>query len=475
MLNRNVSRTTIFFAALFLSACGGSFTAPAPRRTPPPPAPPIPSSTLSASLSVPMDSILRAINQKTQTQLAREDGKKMGCMIGKCEINLVATRTGPITGRIENGRFAIDVPFAVHADIKMKGLFKAGGSADSRGTVHAVSALMLGPDWKLHSQTTGTVDMDETEVNIGPLKMRVTQLWDRYQDELSRPLFKAFDKQIGNDVKIRPQAEKLWAKIQQPIRVGKRPLAWLVLEPQTLRISGPQASGNAVAVALGVDVKARVILADQPPVPATLVPLPSPQRLGVASNQFFFVVPVTLPYDEAASLAMKRLQKKPLHVASATVKFEKLQILPSGDDVVVEAKFCVAQSWDPFGWFDACGDGYLRGVPHYDPATNSVRISDVRYDIATQSLVFSTMRFLAGDEVAKELEKSLVFSVAHDLTKLDEEVRTALAKPEGKGVIVSGTVQSFGDPVFSWTDTGFLATFPAHGTITARADLSAIK
>ena len=360
-----------------------------------------------------MDLILRAINQKTQTQLAREDGKKMGCMIGKCEINLVATRTGPITGRIENGRFAIDVPFAVHADIKMKGLFKAGGSADSRGTVHAVSALMLGPDWKLHSQTTGTVDMDETEVNIGPLKMRVTQLWDRYQDELSRPLFKAFDKQIGNDVKIRPQAEKLWAKIQQPIRVGKRPLAWLVLEPQTLRISGPQASGNAVAVALGVDVKARVILADQPPVPATLVPLPSPQRLGVASNQFFFVVPVTLPYDEAASLAMKRLQKKPLHVASATVKFEKLQILPSGDDVVVEAKFCVAQSWDPFGWFYFLRRRVSARGAEY-PSRNAKRSAsvNVHYDIGTENiLLLGTLCALAGDELGKALETKLVFRV----------------------------------------------------------------
>jgi hypothetical protein len=467
-------RLLIVLSALLLSACGGSFTAPVPRRTPPPPAPPIPTSTLSASLTVPMDSILKAINQKTQTQLAREDGKKMGCLIGKCVINLIATRTGPITGRIENGKFAIDVPFAVHADIKMKGLFKAGGSADSRGVVHAVSALVLGSDWKLHSQTTGTVAMDETEVNIGPLKMRVTQLWDRYQDELSRPLFKAFDKQIDNDVKIRPQAEKLWAKIQQPIRVGKRPLAWLVLEPQALRISGPQAAGNAVAVALGVDVKARVILADQPPVPTALVPLPTPQRLGAASNRFFFVVPVTLPYDQAAALAMKRLAKKPLHVGSSQVKFEKLQLLPSGSDVIVETKFCVAQSWDPFGWFDACGDGYLRGVPHYDAATGAVRVSDVHYDIATQSLVLSTMRFLAGDEVAKALEKNLIFSVAKDLNKLDDEVRSALAKPEGKGVIVSGDVQSFGDPVFTWTETGFLATFPAHGTITAKADLSAI-
>jgi hypothetical protein len=467
-------RTLAVFAALLLSACGGSFTAPAPKRTPPPPAPPIPTSTLSASLTVPMDSILKAINRKTQTQLAREDGKKMGCLIGKCEIDLVATRTGPITGRIANGIFAIDVPFAVHADIKMKGLFKANGSADSRGVVHAVSALTLAPDWTLHSQTSGTVDMARTQVNIGPLKMTVTQIWDRYQDELSRPLFKAFDKQIANDVKIRPQAEKLWAKIQQPIRVGKRPLAWLVLQPQALRIGGPLAAGNAVAVALGVDVKARVILADRPPLPASPVPLPAPQRLGATSNQFFFVVPVTLPYDQAAALAMKRLASKPLHVGSSTVKFEKLQILPSGNDVIVEAKFCVAQTWDPFGWFDACGDGYLRGVPRYDAASGSVRVSDVHYDIATQSLVLSTMRFLAGDNVAKELEKNLVFSVAKDLTKLDDEVRASLARPQGKGVIVSGDVQSFGAPVFSWTDTGFLATFPAHGTITARADLSAI-
>jgi hypothetical protein len=421
-----------------------------------------------------MDSILREINQKTQTQLAREDGKKMGCMIGKCEINLLATRTGPITGRIENGKFAIDVPFAVHADIKMKGLFKAGGTADSRGVVHAVSALMLGPDWKLHSQTTGTVNMDRTEVNIGPLRMTVTQIWDRYQDELSKPLFRAFDKQIANDVKIRPQAEKLWAKIQQPIRVGKRPLAWLTLEPVNLRISGPVASGNAVSVALGVDVKARVVLADQPPVPAKPVPLPPPMPLGKASDQFFFVVPVTLPYDQASALALKRLAKKPLHVGSAVVKFEKLQILPSGTDVVVAATFCVSQKWDPFGWFDSCGNGYLRGVPHYDPATNSVRVTDIHYDIATQSLVLSAMRYLAGDAVARELEENLVFSVAHDLSKLHDEVKAALAKPQGKDVVISGDVQSFGDPLFTWTDQGFLATFPAYGTITAKADLSAI-
>jgi hypothetical protein len=473
MLNRTFLRAFALLAPILLAACGENFTAPMPKRTPAPPAPPIPTSTLSASLSVPMDSIMREINQKTQTELARMDGKQMGCMIGKCTINLVATRTGAIAGRVENGKFAIDVPFAVHADIKMKGLFKAGGTADTTGVVHAVSALSLGPDWRVHAQTTGTVDLNRAEVRIGPLKMTITDLWDQYEEQLSKPLFKAFDKQIGNEVKLRPQVEKLWNKIQEPIRVGKHPLAWLTLEPQNLRISGPAASGNAVAVALGVDVKARIVLADQPPVPANPVPLPTPMPLGNASSQFFFVVPVTLPYDEASALAMKRLHKKPLRVAGVTVNFETLRILPSGTDVIVETKFCTTQGW--FGWFDSCGEGYLRGVPHYDPATNSVRVSDVHYDIATQSLVLSAMRYLAGDTLARELEKNLVFSVAHDLGKLHDEVKTALAKPQGNGVVIYGDVKSFGDPLFTWTDTGFLATFPAYGTITARADLSAIR
>jgi hypothetical protein len=84
------------------------------------------------------------------------------------------------------------------------------------------------------------------------------------------------------------------------------------------------------------------------------------------------------------------------------------------------------------------------------------------------------MRYLAGDALARELENDLVFSVAHDLGKLDGEVRAALAKPQGKEVVISGDVKSFGDPLFTWTDQGFLATFPAYGTITAKADLSQI-
>jgi hypothetical protein len=145
--------------------------------------------------------------------------------------------------------------------------------------------------------------------------------------------------------------------------------------------------------------------------------------------------------------------------------------LPSGQDVVIAATFCVSQGWDPFGWFDSCGEGYLRGTPQFDAHTATIRIVNVHYDIATEGMIMAAMRYLAGDQLGKALETKLVFNVGRDIDKLDTELKTALAKPQGRGVTVSGDIQSFGTPTLTWTADGFLATFPATGTLHADLNL----
>jgi len=180
---------------------------------------------------------------------------------------------------------------------------------------------------------------------------------------------------------------------------------------------------------------------------------------------------VTLPYAEAATLALARLNKRPPHVGSTEIKITKLEILPSHDDVVVALRFCVAQRWDVFGWFNSCGDGYLRGRPMFDAATNNVRIANVHYDTGTEDLLLKAMHWLAGDELAQQLQQHLVFNVAHDMDKLEASVTRALAKPQGKDVVIYGEVQGFGQPSLGWTDKGFLALFTAHGQVHAALNL----
>lgn len=463
---RSLSLTLAFAVA----ACG--FEAPPPRRTPPPPTPPAPLSFVAATLSVPVQAIIAALNDKTKTEIANIKDQPVDCAIAKCSLDLVATRTGPITGHAADGRLTLVLPVAATAELAMKtALFKTKANSLATGTVAAATALSLDRDWHLETDTQGRVALSQAQLKLGPIKMSFADLWNRNQDRLSGPLFKTLDRHVASSIKIKPQAERLWLKVQRPIRVGKSPAAWLVLEPQRIRVMQPSTRGDAMTLALGVDVRAQVIVSDRPPdvVPSRV--LPSPVPFAAPSDRFSFVVPVFLPYGEAADLAMKRLAAQPLHIGADKVSFEKIDILPSGQDVVVATRFCVTQSWDPFGWFDSCGEGYLRGQPAFDAASRTIRIVNVHYDIATEGMILSVMRMLAGDQLGKAVQTKLVFSVGRDIDKLDAELRTALAKPQGRGVVITGAVDSFGTPSLTWTRDGFLATFPASGSIHADLNL----
>ncbi|HTQ14890.1 MAG TPA: DUF4403 family protein [Rhizomicrobium sp.] len=468
-------RSIVFvLAGLALAACG-KFNAPEPARTPPPPAPPIPLSTVSATLTVPMGELIRAVNEKTANQLARAKDQPANCGIAKCKLDLLATRTGPITGGTEDGRITLSLPFHIDADVKLKALFRIKAHASTDGVARAATTLGIGPDWQLVTHTQGDVQMSNAEVNLGPLKATLTDLWNHNDRHLSDPLFQALDRRLPEQLKIRPAIQKLWARAFEPIRVGKRPEAWLLLSPERALVGEPIVSGNQVTLSVGVEGQARVVLGARPAPPEVIPPLPAPGRLGAPSNRFSFVVPVTLPYDEAARLALARLQKKPPRIKGANIKFDRLEILPSGQDVIVSTHFCVGESWDPFGWFTSCGTGYLRGVPKFDSANGTIRVTNMHYDVATEGAILAAMKFLAGDELGRALEKNLVFSVATDLDKLDDEVRAALAKPQGKGIQIRGTIDRFGTPTLTWTDTGFLAEFPAEGTVETGLDFENLE
>jgi hypothetical protein len=213
------------------------------------------------------------------------------------------------------------------------------------------------------------------------------------------------------------------------------------------------------------------VVGDPPPAPAKPPKMPAPQPLAASSNVFTMSVPVTLSYGGAVKLAMARLTKHPIRAGNMPVKIDKLQILPSGQDVIVEAHFCAAQSWDFTGLFDSCGDVYLRGAPTFDAKTNVIRVAHVHYDIGSENLMLTLMRALAGDELGKALERDFVFDESHEIAKLENNIKTAFAKPQGRGVQISGKIDSFGPPKLAWTKDGFLALLTAKGTIAADLNL----
>ncbi|HEY1709056.1 MAG TPA: DUF4403 family protein [Rhizomicrobium sp.] len=460
-------RPIVLAAALVLAGCG--FTAPVAKRTPPPPEPQPPVSTVSATLAVPAPSIARMLNEKTEEKIAELNGQSIDCKFTRCQLDLIATRNGAATVSAANGGMSLAMPFTIDARIKAKALFmNLGATGHGTGIARATTTLSLSPTWQVAARTTGDVKLEQSQIALAGMRLDFTDVLNKNSEKLSRPLFVSLDRQIPRAVKLKPQVEKLWAQAFRPIRVGKKPLAWLLLQPEKIRFAPPQTAHDALQISLAVEGRARVVVTDTPPV-LTPTPLPNLSPLEERGNAFRFFVPATLSYADASRLAMAALQKKPVRIGNGmTVRFEQLAILPSGQDVVVQARFCVRQGWwDIFDWFDSCGTGYLRGVPVFDQDSETIRIVHVHYDVATEGIVLNLARAFEGDALGKELEKRLVFAVGKDVAKLRESIRQTLARPQGRDITISAQLQDFGTPTLSWTANGFIAFFSAQGQVQA--------
>lgn len=460
--------------ALALGLCG--FQAPAPNRTPAPSAPPPPLSTVSATLKVPGAEIVKMLNERTRSQLVRLDDQQINCFIQKCQVDLTLVRTGEITGHATGAGMQLYLPFALHAhlDVNSKFLGK-GGDAVAQGDTSAVTQLALTPAWRVASHTEGNLRLSNAKLQLGPLKMSIAKLWNGNQDQLSGPIFHMIDKRISAAFKLRGQVEHLWLKLHQPIRVGKNPQSWLVLAPERLRVTPLTTVNGALVISLAADVRGHVVIGNAPAPPDHLPKLSAPEKLDAPSNRFEVSLPVTLSYRDAVRIAMQHLKKMPLRIGKSQVRIEKLQILPSGKDLVVGAQFCVPQSWDFTHLLDSCGQAYLRGTPQFDGKTGTIRVSNLRYDIDTQNLMLRIMRALAGSELAKALQPTLTFNVSGQIAKLKKDIAAALARPQGRGIALTGKIESFGEPKVSWTKDGFLALLSATGTLSANLNLKGLQ
>jgi hypothetical protein len=462
-------RVLPLFAGLSILLAGCGFEAPAPSRTPAPATPPIPVSTLSATLTVPSAQLARLLTNMTAYQIADLKNQPIKCGPLQCHLDLHADRTGPLSVTVENDTLGIRMPFAAKATLSTSGFLSMHGNAEGQGEAVAHTGVTVSPNLALRSSADGAVTLDNGHLRIGPLVTNIAQVWNDNQESLSRPLWRSLDKQIAH-VPLRPRVEKVWADAFRPIKVGKTPMSWLVLRPESLGVSQPRLADGAITLSLALSARARVVVQDEAPDNAP-TPLPAAEILQQPSQGFAFNVPLLLPYDQASQLALASLNRRPPKAGGMTVKFSRLQILPSGEDVVVATRFCADPSWDPFGWFASCGDVYLRGVPVFDPEQKTIRVDRLHYDVASANLMLSAVKALAGDQLTNLLQTHLVFHEANQIDRLESQITQVLARPEGHDLSVSAKVDSFGTPAFTWTTDGFLAVISARGQVAASLNL----
>ena len=432
-------RFLAFFLPLLFLGCG--VEAPRPALTPPRDTPQPPLSILSVTVTVPQARIADLINEKSQKQIADLKDQDIKCPFGRCRLDLLAVRTGPAEVSAENGQLAVRLPFQLSVGVASSGFLSSFGKAqgDAQGLAIAATPLSLGLDWKLHSQLNGRIELSNAHLRVGPLVTNVAEVWDQGGESLSKPIWRMLDNQISR-IEVKPQIEALWVHAFTPIAIGRHPVSWLVLRPESLALMQPAIGHGVLSVSLALAARGEVLVQNEMPSnPPT--PLPKPAALSEASNRFRVAIPFLLPYGEAERLALSSLTHNRPHIGGMRLAFSSLRILPSAQDVVVETRFCVQPVWDITGWFAPCAHVYLRGTPAFDPVTRTMRVTGLHYDIANANAALRILRAAASAKLTDVIGHTLVFDVSRQIAREEDQVRDQLAVPHGKTLSIAAHVE----------------------------------
>ncbi len=157
------------------------------------------------------------------------------------------------------------MPFAAKAALSTSGFLSfLHGQAEGQGLAVAQARVTVSPGLELHSSADGTVTLDNGHLRVGPIVTNIAQVWNDNQESLSRPLWRSLDKEIAR-LPLKPRIAQVWAGAFRPIKVGKSPVSWLVLRPETLGVSQPRLRDGRITLSLALSARARVVVQDAAP------------------------------------------------------------------------------------------------------------------------------------------------------------------------------------------------------------------
>jgi hypothetical protein len=176
-------------------------------------------------------------------------------------------------------------------------------------------------------------------------------------------------------------------------------------------------TAESIDTGVTLALETHIFVQEQPPEVLTAA-RPTVVMAERVSDEFHVSLPVDVCYDEINKQLKSRLEKKTLKLADngwVTVRDATLQ--PYGDGLLLTVDFNGKRS----GFRSASGRLYIVGVPVFDPTKAELRVDQLEYTAATQSLLVGTLDWLAHPQLLHELKTACVIN-------LDAEAKKATVK-----------------------------------------------
>ena len=361
------------------------------------PAPPVPPAPTMSRFDVPLaydftEALTRVerVVPKTFGSLAEMKPTGTG---SRTRYAYVATR-GPFTAFARDGEVHLRTTLAYTARGSYAPPFGptlsascGTGAVRPRIVAELVAPLTLVANWHLRSKARiASLAAASTDARDGCrfsfLSIDVTgRVLDAARQGIEKHLHD-IDATVGA-VDLTRQATGWWTHLNAPIRLADD--VWLLLRPSRLRLMGVHGEGRTLNVAAGLDAYPLIVTG---PRPTLIVPPLPPLGTDTATAGFHVALEGTVDYATASRALTSQLRGKTVAIAGRTVRVGAVTASRS-----IHGRLALTVAFTG----DAVGDVQFVGTPRMNRATDQMVVSDLDFDLTTNSQLINAYAWLRSD------------------------------------------------------------------------------
>jgi hypothetical protein len=429
------------------ASCAGHFEVPVPVLSAPavPPAPPEP-----ASITLPISIALSKIRSQLDSVFPPVDSlDRAKCTaLGGLVCHQYLYRRDSLDLRASADRITLQTHLRYRASVGLPGV---GGIAScgfppdplKRADVRLATTLYWRADWRLGARGTVVNATLGDLCQVTVLQVDATSIVKRLLDGQMEELRRQIDSIVPTVADIRGAADSLWKLAQQPLALDSGSTVWLTLDPQTVSLAPVIGSASAIATALVLTARPRVVVGPRPEV--STLPLPS-LTLARKSGRIHVPVEIEMPFSDLSQKVTTLLAGD---TAGKGMRIGEVKLWGVGDTAVVmvglEGK--------------VNGSLYLLGRVSYDSTARAVLLNDLRYTLASHDVMSRIKSTIGAGRVKSAVDAATGrgrLSVGEQLDSLKSRLTQELNRSLAPGVTLAGSVQNVRFAGLYTTQTAFV-------------------
>ena len=302
-----------------------------------------------------------------------------------------------------------------------------GNEWPQRATLNGRIAIDMTPNYGLSasvtSVTVNTIDSCKLHVADSDISQEVkNRLTDVVRGGLNNAVARI------NAMTVKSHAEDVWSTLRKPIQL--EPDTWLLLNIDKVKHSGFSGVGPVVDDTIQVTAKPVIVFGAEPLSASATLPQLDTQP---ASTEFHVVADAPIEYGTLSKTLAKRLKGARFSHKDDHIRIMNASIYGNGgNQLVIRIDFSG----------DAQGHVYFVGKPEMNVLTQTVHISGIRYDSATEKLLLKKADWIYGSAFRDFISSEAVLEVGPAIDRLRNLFTTALNRPVNPAISMHGTVAS---------------------------------